>query len=377
MSAHRPLSTVELRKQNRNRVYRYLIGQWKPVTKQELAFQLSMSLPTLTQNLNELTEMGLIDRSITTDSTGGRRPRLIVPLPNARFALGIELTNRDLRIVAINLRKETLASRRVALPFANDETYGEELAGLIEQFLDNNQLDRDRLLGVAMTLPGIVGPDQKTIEYAPTIGVDTSTPCRFLDRIPYRVLLDNDATCGGFGEWWNRTDQPSMVYLSLNRGVGGAILVDGKLYDGVDHRAAEFGHICLHPGGRPCQCGRKGCLEAYCSTARLSDDLDISLEVFFQRLEDGDIQCQALWDSYLKDLAHGIMIIHTILDCPIMIGGQMSQYLPAYRSRLQWLVRDLCSPGDRVDFLAFCPSSGHSVCIGAATRLLYEFVKQL
>ena len=147
MSAHRPLSTVELRKQNRNRVYRYLIGQWKPVTKQELAFQLSMSLPTLTQNLNELTEMGLIDRSITTDSTGGRRPRLIVPLPNARFALGIELTNRDLRIVAINLRKETLASRRVALPFANDETYGEELAGLIEQFLDNNQLDRDRLLG--------------------------------------------------------------------------------------------------------------------------------------------------------------------------------------------------------------------------------------
>ena len=85
-------------------------------------------------------------------------------------------------------------------------------------------------------------------------------------------------------------------------------------------------------------------------------------------------------DPYSADdllLAHGIMIIHTILDCPIMIGGQMSQYLPAYRSRLQWLVRDLCSPGDRVDFLAFCPSSGHSVCIGAATRLLYEFVKQL
>ena len=68
---------------------------------------------------------------------------------------------------------------------------------------------------------------------------------------PTRVLLDNDATCGGFGEWWNRTDQPSMVYLSLNRGVGGAILVDGKLYDGVDHRAAEFGHICLHPADGP------------------------------------------------------------------------------------------------------------------------------
>ena len=88
MCAHRPLSTVEVRKQNRNRVYRHLISLWEPVTKQELAFRLSMSLPTLSQNLNELAEMGLIDRSATTDSTGGRRPRLIAPLPNARFALG-------------------------------------------------------------------------------------------------------------------------------------------------------------------------------------------------------------------------------------------------------------------------------------------------
>ena len=85
MCAHRPLSTVEVRKQNRNRVYRHLITLWEPVTKQELAFRLSMSLPTLSQNLNELAEMGLIDRSATTDSTGGRRPRLIAPLPNARF----------------------------------------------------------------------------------------------------------------------------------------------------------------------------------------------------------------------------------------------------------------------------------------------------
>lgn len=376
MSAHRPLSTVELRKQNRNRVYRYLIARWEPVTKQELAFQLSMSLPTLTQNLNELTEMGLIDRSVTTDSTGGRRPRLIVPLPDARFALGIELTSRDLRIVAINLRKETLASQRAALPFANTETYGGELAGLIEHFLDSNHLDRNRLLGVALTLPGIIGPEM-TIEYAPTIGVHTSTPARFLSRIPYKVLLDNDATCGGFGEWWNRTDQPSMAYLSLNRGVGGAILIDGKLYDGVEHRAAEFGHICLHPGGRPCKCGRRGCLEAYCSTALLSDDLDISLDVFFQRVEEGDAACRALWDTYLEDLAHAVTIIHTILDCPLMIGGQLSQYLPPYQHRLQSLIRALSSPADRVDFLTFCPSSGHSVCIGAATRLLYEFVKQL
>ena len=135
MSSRRPLSTVELRKENRNRVYRYLIAQWEPVTKQDLAFRLSMSLPTLTQNLNELTDMGLLDRSVTTDSTGGRRPRLIIPLPNARFALGIELTASDLHMVAINLRQETLACQKVVIPFSNTAAYGNHLSQLIEQFL--------------------------------------------------------------------------------------------------------------------------------------------------------------------------------------------------------------------------------------------------
>ena len=377
MCAHRPLSTVEVRKQNRNRVYRQLISLWEPVTKQELAFRLSMSLPTLSQNLNELAEMGLIDRSSTTDSTGGRRPKLIVPLPDARFALGAELTGSDLRLVAVNLRQETLAYQKILLPFANTPEYGLRLAELIEVFLDANHLDREKLLGVALTLPGIIGPDQNTIEYAPTIGVHTSTPCRFTGSIPYPILLDNDANCGGFGEWWNRTDQQSMAYLSLSRGVGGAILMGGTLYDGVSHRAAEFGHMCLHPGGRRCECGRQGCLEAYCSAARLSEDLDISLEVFFQRLEQGNPAYLTLWQTYLEDLATAITTIHTILDCPVMIGGSVSQYLPPYRSQLAKLIRSLDPLTDQTDFFTFCPSSSHSVCIGAAARFLYTFISQL
>ena len=189
--------------------------------------------------------------------------------------------------------------------------------------------------------------------------------------------MDNDANCGGFGEWWNRTDQQSMAYLSLSRGVGGAILVGGQLYDGISHRAAEFGHMCLHPGGRRCECGRQGCLEAYCSAARISDDLDVTLEVFFQRLEQSNSPYQELWKNYLEDLATAVTTIHTILDCPVMIGGAVSQYLPPYRSQLAKLIRELDPLSDQTDFFTFCPSYSRSICIGAATRFLYDFVNQL
>ena len=378
MCPHKPLSTIEVRRQNRNRVYRHLTTLWEPVTKQELAARLSMSLPTLSQNLNELAEMGLIDRSVTTSSTGGRRPRLIMPLEDARFAIGAELTDQDLRLAAVNLRQKTMAYQKIDLPFENTEAYGNRLAQLIEVFLDENKLDRSRLLGVGMTLPGIIGPDQTTIEYAPTMGVHTSVSCRFIGSIPYPTRLDNDANCGGFGEWWNQTDQQSMAYLSLSRGVGGALLVEGELYDGVSHRAAEFGHLCLHPGGRLCECGRQGCLEAYCSAARLSDDLGITLETFFQRLEEGDEQCAALWQTYLEDLAIAVTTIHTILDCPVMIGGSVSQFLPRYHTQLENRIRELDPmSSNQAAFLSFCPSCSRSVCIGAATRFLYEFISQL
>ena len=371
MCDRKPFSTTEVRRQNRNRVYRQLTATWEPITKQDLATQLSMSLPTLSQNLNELAEMGLIDRSETTSSTGGRRPRLIIPLADARFAIGAEVTSRDLRLVAVNLRQKTMAS------FSNTEAYGGHLARLIENFLDENHLDREKLLGVGVTLPGIIGPDQSTIEYAPTIGVHTPVPCRFTKAIPYPTRLDNDANCGGFGEWWNRTDQQSMAYLSLSRGVGGALLIAGELYDGVSHRAAEFGHICLHPGGRLCECGRQGCLEAYCSSARLSDDLGITLETFFQRLDEGDQQCQSIWKAYLEDLATAVTTIHTILDCPVMIGGSVSQFLPRFRTQLESRIRELDPLSNRTGFFTFCLGYSRSVCIGAATRFLYEFVSRL
>lgn len=377
MGTHTPLSTAEVRRQNRNRLYRSLTQQWLPATKQELALRLSMSLPTLTQNLNELADMGLIDRSERSSSTGGRRPTLVTPLPNARFALGAELTGNDLRLAAVNLRQETLGYQKLPLPFENTPDYGRRLANLLEGFLDAHQLDRSRLLGVGLTLPGIISPDQSAIQYAPTIAIHSTTPCRFLEPIPYPIRLDNDANCGGFGEWWNRAGQQSMAYLSLSRGVGGAFLANGRLYEGSNHRAAEFGHMCLHPGGRRCECGRRGCLEAYCSAARLSDDLGLSLEEFFSALDQGDLNCHQVWDRYLRDLALALTSIHTILDCPVIIGGSVSQYLSPFRGQLAALVEELDPTAQQESFITLCANSSHSVCIGAATHFIADFIRQL
>lgn len=370
------LSTAELRKQNRNQVFKHLVME-SPTTKQDLAFALAMSLPTLTQHLKELTALGLVDASETTDSTGGRPARLVTVVPDARFALGAELSRGHVYLTAIDLQQNQLAFKAINKPFRNDEAYGEELSGLIETFLDEYGLDRSRLLGVGLTLPGIISVDQAMIEYAPTIGVKEAAPCRVTKSIPYPVHLDNDATCGGFAEWWNRTDNASTAYLSISRGIGGAILIGGSIYSGINHQSAEFGHMCVHPGGRECSCGRRGCLEAYCSTARISDDLEIALEDFFAAIKEPNSVYQEIWDSYLDNIAIAINNIHIILDCDIIIGGSVSPYLVDYQDALNERLSGLDPFIASHNYIHFCRFHGKSVCIGAAMYYTTKFISEV
>lgn len=376
MDRSSPLSTIELRKQNRNRVYLHLVCSETPVTKQDLAQALSMSLPTLTQNLKELLAMGLIDDSETTDSTGGRKPRLISAVADARFAVGAELSRGHIRLAAVDLKQELMAFEEISQPFRNDEDYAKSFSLHLETFLDANALDRARLLGVGVTLPGIVNDTQDTIEYAPTVGLHKMSKNELTRFIPYPSYLDNDANSGGFAEWWNHAGEGNMVYLSLSHGVGGAIMIDGTLYPGSHHRSAEFGHICIRPGGRTCNCGKQGCLESCCSAARLSNDLDITLSEFFAGLETGNPRYREIWDVYCEDLAMAIDTIHTIMDCDVVVGGTVSQYLPPYQTQLEQRLCALNFFPEGGNYLHLCRYHGRSVSVGAAMYFTTKFTSE-
>lgn len=370
-------STAELRRANRNRVFRYLYNATEPVTKQDLARELSMSLPTLTQNLTELLERGLLDNSEIADSTGGRKPRILAVVPDARFAVGAELSPKHIRLVAIDLCVNELAYKVVSRPLLAAANYADGLVQDLETFLDENRLDRSRLLGVGIAVPGIVSADQKTIVSAPTLGIKDLDITRLSLKIPYPTYLTNDANAGGFAEWWRRTPLKSVAYLSLGRGVGGAILVNGVPYMGQRQRSGEFGHMCIHPEGKPCSCGGRGCLEAYCSTALLSDDLGISLQSFFAGLDEGRADYMARWNTYLDDLVVGISNIRTTLDCDVILGGTLTQFMGPWMNTLEERLQRQDPFWDGNRYLHLCRYHGKSNSIGAAMRFTTEFIADI
>lgn len=369
-------SSGDRRRQTRSRVFRCLYDAAAPMAKQELAARLSLSLPTVYQNINELLDMGLIEYTGPQASRGGRPAMQMRVVAGARYAIGIFITVRKVHFALTNLMGEFLDYKEVRHSFELlSGEYNAFLAGQLESFIDENRVERQKLLGVGICLSGIISDETDTVFYAPTLGLKDLSLRPLIDAIPYPVHADNDANCGGFAEWFLHADGGCLAYLSLAAGVGGAVFVNGDKYLGSNRRSGEFGHMCVEGDGLECSCGNRGCLEAYCSASRLSTELGISLEEFFSRLSQGDEALLPIWADYLEHLAAGIHNIRMILDCRVVLGGMMTEYLGPYLPRLRELVAQQDPFCEDADYVSLGHYSGKGALLGAAFYFVRDFLE--
>ena len=231
----------ERRRKTHNSIYHHIYRASGICTKQSLARDLGLSLPTIYQHLAELVEDGLVAYSGAQRSTGGRRAAGLSAVDGARFAVGASITEDRIRFVAADLRLHELASRSIQHELSERFTgYGDFLREELDAFLDANGLDRAKLLGVGITLPGIISADNSRIVYAPTLQLQNIALGELTASLPYPFSIENDAACGGYAEWFMRSEQKNMAYLSLENGVGGAVLLEGRASSGTcaSNRAA-------------------------------------------------------------------------------------------------------------------------------------------
>lgn len=371
-------AATERRRQTHNSIYHQIYRTSGICTKQSLSRDLHLSLPTIYQHLSELIEDGLVVYSGEQRSTGGRRAAGLSAVDDARFAVGASITEDRLRFVAADLRLHELASRSIRHKLGTGfDGYGEFLRTELDAFLDANGLARDRLLGVGISLPGIISPDNSRLVHAPTLHLRDNGLETLTEGFPYPFYVENDAACGGRAEWFMRSSQKSMAYLSLENGVGGAVLTEGRAYGGDNRRSGEFGHMCVEPNGLRCSCGRAGCLEAYCSARRISEDLGITLEEFFAAMGQGKQEYDALWQDVLRHLAIGVNNIRMVLDCEVVLGGLLAEYLEPWLPQLREFVREGNPFGDDAGFVHLSVLRRHTVPLGAALLFIQEFLAQI
>ena len=132
--------------------------------------------------------------------------------------------------------------------------------------------------------------------------------------------------------------------------------------------------MTIHPDGKKCFCGKKGCFESYVSERCLSDNLGISLDDFFHRLESGDTEADKVFEEYLDNLTIGINNLYTIYDCRVIVGGAVAEYLKIYSDLIRKKLSMRYSFGTDGSYLSFAACSDAKAQSGAALTYIAKYI---
>lgn len=370
------ITNNEIKQKNRTSIFR-LFREREQLSRQDIVAALDLSLPTVTQNLQQLKAEGLIAETGTIGNTGGRRARAYSLVKDARTAIGLDVTKNHITAVALDLSGTIMATVRKALPFTRTDEYYRSLGDAVSEIIRQARLKEEHILGVGIGVPGLITPDRKTVFYGAVLGFADASCEEFSKYIPYPTMLCHDTNTAGFAEIWNYPDTPTAFYLMLSASIGGAVYIGGKEYEGVNLRSGEVGHMTIVPGGKPCYCGNRGCMDAYCAARVLTSAAEGSLEQFFRLLKQGDPRIRAVWEEYLEHLTTAVSNLRMLFDCNIIIGGYTGSFMDEYIDELRRRLAERNPFEDRADYLMPCRYKTEAVATGAALNYISAFLNSV
>lgn len=190
------------------------------------------------------------------------------------FVVGVDIGGTNLVVGAMpadgsrELGVHSLPTRALLGGEAVVERIGEMIEKTIADVMRETGATRADFTGVGIGSPGPLDREQGIVIITPNLGWK-DFPLRRLvsERVQLPATLDNDANCATLGEWWRGAAKGArhVVGFTLGTGIGGGLILDGRLYHGASDVAGEVGHTTVEANGRRCGCGNYGCLEAYAS----------------------------------------------------------------------------------------------------------------
>jgi len=185
------------------------------------------------------------------------------------YCIGVDMGGTNLRIAAITTEGQLLEKITLGVKVAlgRDHVIG-EMCDAIDRLTDQYR-SSGRFVGAGIGVPGIIDMETGMMRKSANLPGWSEYPVRDIieRRLVARVFLENDANAAALGEKWlgAARDVDNMAMVTLGTGIGGAIILNRKIFYGMNGMAGEFGHVTIEPNGVPCGCGNHGCAERYAS----------------------------------------------------------------------------------------------------------------
>lgn len=265
------------------------------------------------------------------------------------YYVGIDLGGTNIAGGLVDENGKILSE--LSVPTMAERDYKEivkDMADVSKKVIEKAGVSIDDVAGVGIGCPGAIDNANGVCTYSNNLHMDHANIAEeFRKHLDLPVNLENDANAAALGEYAiNGNGVNNFVFVTLGTGVGGGIILDGKIFRGFNGVGAELGHTVVNQDGEMCNCGRRGCWEAYASVSALirltreamdnaPDSLmheeakkegKVSGMTSFAAAKKGDKAAQAVVDKYFEYIGVGITnIVNTFQPEKVVIGGSISK----------------------------------------------------
>ena len=264
----------------------------------DLCKELNLSIPKVTNLLNDLIHDGMVQDNGKIDSSGGRKPNLYGLISDSVLFIGVDVKKNHINIGLTDLSKNIIKiSEKIPYQLNNTKESLENLCALINQFIKDGPAPKEKILGIGINLSGRIN---HTSGYSYSFFYFEEEPLTKIieAKVGISVFLENDTkamACGEFSSGGIAKAEKDVLFLNLDYGIGLGIFIDGKIYYGKSGYAGEFGHIPLFDNEILCHCGKKGCLETEASGWALT-------RMFKEKIKEGSTSILTTTKKNIEDI---------------------------------------------------------------------------
>ena len=343
-----PLKNNQLRKLNLKQSIIRELYHYKQLSIHYLSKTIKMSTPTITRAIDELIEEEMVREIGIGESTGGRRPSIYGLKASSRYVIGIDLERYFIRMGIFDFDNKPVSEiHELNQGLETHTDIPGFLAEKVYELIEAYNIDRNKLLGIGISLPGLIDL-RSGISYT-YLNTGRPTAKELMDRLGLPVFLEQDTRSMAWGEqaFGLAHGHQNVLCLNIGSGIGLSMILNGKIYTGHSGYSGEFGHIQIEPNGQLCHCGKIGCIETVASgkvliskakkditdgsitqiSGMIDGDLNkLNIKVILDAARAGDQYAIDLLGRIGEALGKGLStLIHLFNPELIIIGGEMSK----------------------------------------------------
>lgn len=222
------------------------------------------SIPLVAKNLSDLVRCGIVTETGLAQSSGGRRPQTYSIAKGNMYVLAVAMDQLTTRAVIMDMQNTMVTpSLDFSLPLSGNSDALDQLAGALQQYVEHSGIDRNKIVGVGIGMPGFVDVN-KGINHSFLSGPGMINIREFLEEaLQLPVFIDNDSSLIALAEYRFGPAKgiKNAMVVNIGWGVGLGLILNGELFRGDSGFAGEFSHIPIFTSNKLCSCGKLGCLE--------------------------------------------------------------------------------------------------------------------